>query len=146
MKIRKRRRGTAIVETRKGILVVSGRKKIFLLPGGGANKNESRWKAAARELREETRLHTKSSKYLFRHIGKVRKDYRGGYFQDYHTVVLLKTYGRAKPSDEIKYIAYYKPSSKIRLSETTKEIIDKYYEYKKNKYKNYFLGVSLNNS
>jgi hypothetical protein len=34
--VHRRRRGTAIVETPKGILVASERRKIFLLPGGGA--------------------------------------------------------------------------------------------------------------
>mgnify|MGYP001595728927 CR=1 FL=1 len=36
-----RRRGTAIVETEKGILVAAGRGK-FLLPGGNAKRSESR--------------------------------------------------------------------------------------------------------
>src|SRR3989344_4544949 len=62
-----RRRGTAIVDTPKGILVCSGRRKIFLLPGGGTERKskESRRKAAMRELREETGLKAYSSKYLF---------------------------------------------------------------------------------
>ena len=60
-----RKKGIAIVETRKGILVVSGNnKKIFGLPGGGADKGESRRRAASRELREETGLKTKSSKFF----------------------------------------------------------------------------------
>jgi len=41
-----RRRGTAIVETPNGILVVAGRSKKFMLPGGGAEKRESRKRAA----------------------------------------------------------------------------------------------------
>lgn len=37
LKISKRRRGTAIVETSKGIIIVAGKKaEYFLLPGGGA--------------------------------------------------------------------------------------------------------------
>ena len=45
-----RRKGVAIVHTNKGILVVSGRRKIFMLPGGGADRGESRRKATIREL------------------------------------------------------------------------------------------------
>lgn len=129
--VRKRRRGTAIVETSKGILVASGRKKVFLLPGGGANKGETRTKAAVRELREETGLKGYETKYLFRYVGKVHKDYRGGHFQDYHTVVLVKARGTPRPRDEVKYVDWYKPGSDIHISHTTREIIEKYYEYKK---------------
>lgn len=143
--VRYRRRGTAIVETSKGILVASGRKKIFLLPGGGSNKGETRTKAAIRELREETGLRGYSPKYLFSFIGKVHKDYRGGHFQDHHTVVLVKAKGHAKPRDEIRYIDYYKPGSNVRISHTTRQIIERYYEYKKNKEikKTSFIGKIL---
>jgi ADP-ribose pyrophosphatase YjhB (NUDIX family) len=51
-----RRRGTVIVEFPDGILVVSQESESFMLAGGGANKGESRRKAAMRELQEETRL------------------------------------------------------------------------------------------
>ncbi len=44
----KRRKGVAIVDTNKGILVVAGRSKKFILPGGGAKKWESRKKATIR--------------------------------------------------------------------------------------------------
>jgi 8-oxo-dGTP diphosphatase len=56
-----RRRGTAIVETKKGILVVSGHGKVFMLPGGAANHKESRLQAAIRELQEETGLVSRHS-------------------------------------------------------------------------------------
>jgi hypothetical protein len=62
--ISSRRRGTAIVDTKQGILVTAGRNKVFLLPGGGANQNESRTQAALRELREETGLKTIHVKFL----------------------------------------------------------------------------------
>jgi 8-oxo-dGTP diphosphatase len=50
----RRRRGTAIVDTPNGILVVSLDGSNFTLPGGGALRDESRREAAIRELMEET--------------------------------------------------------------------------------------------
>jgi len=49
--IKKRRRGTAIVETEQGILVTADRNKVFLLPGSEANKGEFRIETAMQELR-----------------------------------------------------------------------------------------------
>jgi len=130
-KVKKRRRGTAIVETQEGILVTAGRSKVFLLPGGGANRGESRIEAAMRELREETGLKPYYNKYLFRHVGKVHKSHGPGYFQDHHTVCLIKAHGTPSPRHEIKHIAFYKPGSGVRISGVTRAIIDKYYSYKK---------------
>jgi 8-oxo-dGTP diphosphatase len=130
MSIRKRRRGTAIVETPEGILVVSGRGKFYILPGGGANKGESRTEAAVRELKEETGLIATDVRFLFRHIGCVHKSYSGGYFEDHHTVCLIHASGIARPQNEIKYVGYYSPNSEIKISRTTKEIIDRFYEFK----------------
>ena len=122
-----RRRGTAIVETSQGILVVAGRSGLYLLPGGAAKKGESRTSAAIRELREETGLIATDIKYLFRHIGHSHESYSGGYFRDYHTVVLIHADEVPTPMDEIKYVNYYSPDSQIHVSRTTKEIIDRYY-------------------
>jgi len=129
--VKKRRRGTAIVETEEGIIVTAGRGKVFILPGGGANRGETRTKAAMRELREETGLKPYHAKYLFRHIGKVHKSHGHGYFQDHHTVCLVKATGVPRPHHETKYVAYYKPGSNIHISGVTREIIEKYYSYKK---------------
>jgi len=125
-----RRRGTAIVETPKGILVASGKRKLFLLPGGGAKKNESRKRAAIRELEEETSLQAYSWKYLFTYNepkynaeGKKRK------IRNLHKVFLIKTRGTPKPSHhDVTHIDYWKPRSKIKLSKSTKIIIEKYLE------------------
>ena len=125
-----RRRGTAIVETDKGILVTAGRSKVFLLPGGGADRHESRTQAAMRELREETGLKPLHAKFLFRHLGRVLKSHGHGYFQDHHTVVLIEAIGNPRPSHEIKYVDYYKPGSKLHISGVTKEILNKYYMWK----------------
>ena len=130
-KVSKRRRGTAIVETQEGILVTAGRSRIFLLPGGGANRGESRIEATVRELREEAGLKPYQVRYLFRHVGKVHKSHGHGYFQDYHTVCLVKARGEPSPRHEIKYVEYYRPGSGIRISGVTREIIERYYAYKK---------------
>lgn len=131
MRIKKRRRGTAIVETEKGILVTAGRNKVFLLPGGGAEKNETRMLAAKRELTEETGLRPYDVKYLFHHTGRLHKSHGYGYFRDYHTVCLVKGTGTPRPHHEIKYVEYYRPGSGIRISGVTREIIERYYAYKR---------------
>jgi 8-oxo-dGTP diphosphatase len=100
------------------------------LPGGGAANHESRTQAAIRELREETNLKPLYAKFLFRHLGRVLKSHGHGYFQDHHTVVLVEAIGTPRPSHKIKYIDFYKQGSNICLSVVTKEIIDKYYDWK----------------
>ncbi|MGH9919809.1 MAG: NUDIX domain-containing protein [Nitrososphaerales archaeon] len=60
-----RRRGTAIVESASGILVVSKDGRVFTLPGGGARPDESDGEAAIRELKEETGLDAVDLVYLF---------------------------------------------------------------------------------
>jgi len=129
--IKKRRRGTAIVEKEEGILVTAGRDKVFLLPGGKANRGESRIEAAMRELREETGLKPYYAKYLFRHRGRVSKSHGHGYFQDHHTVCLIKAHDTPSPRHEIKHVAFYKPGAGVCISGITNEIIEKYYNYKK---------------
>jgi 8-oxo-dGTP diphosphatase len=116
----KRRRGTAILETDKGILLTAMSRGTFLLPGGGANKGESRFRAAIRELEEETGLMANYAKIIFRHESHSHE----------HTVVLVKAKGTPKPKQEVKYIDYYKPEKNIKISKGTKDIIKKYYEWK----------------
>jgi len=121
----KRRKGVALVDTKKGILVVSGRSKIFSLPGGGANKGESRKHSAMRELREETGLYSKKRIYLFSYIGG-KWHTRKGSIRNHAKVFLIEAYGRARLRNEIKHIAYWKPGSNINISRTTRTIIEKY--------------------
>ena len=128
--MRHRRKGVALVESRKGILVVAGRRKIFTLPGGGADKGESRRHAAMRELREETGLKTKKRTYLFNYHGGKWHTKKGS-VKNHAKVFLINAYGHARPRHEIKYIAYWKPNSRIRISRRTQWIIDKYFEWKK---------------
>jgi 8-oxo-dGTP diphosphatase len=127
-RIHRRRRGTAIVETERGILVTASRSKKFMLPGGGANKRETRTIAAMRELLEETGLQPYYAKYLFHHKGKVHKY---GHYRDHHTVCLIKARGIPHPHHEIRYIEYYKPGSKINISTDTRDIIKRYFSYRK---------------
>lgn len=125
--VHSRRRGTAIVETPQGVLVVSESGKRYSLPGGGARGKESREDAAIRELSEETGLKTVDSFYLFEFKGGIHKDYRGGFFRDAHKVFRVKTVGDARPRKEIKHLAYYNGSN-VDLSYGTKKILDKYNE------------------
>jgi len=116
----KRRRGTAILETDKGILLTAMSGGTFLLPGGGVNKGESRFRAAIRELKEETGLMANYAKIIFGHESNSQE----------HTVVLVKARGTPKPKHEVKYIDFYKPGKNIKISQGTKDIIKKYYAWK----------------
>jgi len=131
--MRIRRKGVAIVESTKGILVVSGRSKVFALPGGGADRGESRRRAAIRELREETGLKAHSAKQISYYEGRVWRDHRKRRVQNHTKVYKVKAYGRARPRHEIKHIAWWKPTSRIRISQITKHLIDEYYKQKKSK-------------
>jgi 8-oxo-dGTP diphosphatase len=111
----KRRRGTAIIDTLRGILVVSHDNRTFYLPGGGAEKGESQKAAAIREIKEETSLETVACRFLFEYES----------FNDNHEVFLVETSGIAVPSSEIKYIDYFKGSN-LKVSNATWEILELY--------------------
>jgi 8-oxo-dGTP diphosphatase len=115
----KRRRGSVIVDTLRGILVVSHENRTFYLPGGGAEKGESYKAAAIRELKEETSLETVVCRFLF--------DYES--FNADHKVFLIEACGVAKPSSEIKYIDYF-TGSNLKVSNATWEILELYREMK----------------
>lgn len=130
-KIRKRRRGTAIVETSQGIILVAVKKaEYFLLPGGGAEPYESRKQAAIRELSEETGLKADSVTYLFTHIGATYQ-YKDKLVKNCHKVFLIKATGNPEPRNEIKQIKYYNPGDQTKLSQNTTAILEKYLSVKK---------------
>jgi 8-oxo-dGTP diphosphatase len=134
--VRYRRRGTAIVETDRGILLTAGRSGTpFILPGGGARRGESRFMAALRELTEETGLLPYAAEIIFKHKGKIRPTMSGRRkFQDHHTVCLVKATGFPRPGGgDANRISYYYPGCNIWISKTTKEILERYYEWKKNR-------------
>jgi len=125
-----RRRGTAVVESSEGFLVVSENGKLFLLPGGGARKGESRESAAIRELYEETGLRATQSTYLFSFKGRIHRSYNGkGHFRDMHKVFSIKTDGTVKPKGEIKYFAF-SHGDEPNLADSAKKIIAKYQSLK----------------
>lgn len=131
------RRGTAIVENNQGILLVAGKNKEFMLPGGQARSRETRSQTAMRELREETGLKSQYATPLFEYQGKYNA----------HTVIKVKSYGKLRPRNEIKYVAWYndKVQDNIKIAHSSQEIIKKYLEWKKEnsssfkRIKNYFL-------
>jgi len=112
-----RRRGTAIIDTPKGIFVVRQGRARYLLPGGGAKTGESRLEAAVRELREETGLIAYDVHFLF--------EYQKS------KVFLIKADGIPRPKHEISQIGYYMPDSTIPLLYNTKSIIENYWTMKK---------------
>jgi 8-oxo-dGTP diphosphatase len=132
-RVKYRRRGTAIVETNRGILLVAGNRGNYMLPGGGAERGESRFMAALRELSEETDLKPYYAEIIFKQLGKVNKSYGGGFFQDHHTVCVVNASGVPRAHDDAKRITYWVPGCRVRISTTTKEILERYYEWKKNK-------------
>lgn len=112
-----RRRGTAIVESQRGILVVThGNGGVYLLPGGGAREKEIQIIAAIRELKEETGLYPIEVRYLFTYL-KAK-------------VFVMTVKGTPRPCNEIKKIAWYRPGSHINISRNTRTIIDRYLQMK----------------
>lgn len=146
--VHRRRRGTAIVDSSHGVLVVSENGKLFSLPGGGASRRESREEAAKRELREETGLVAEKCTFLFRFVGRIHKDYKGGYYRDYHKVFLVTTNGTPAPCREIRHIAYF-DGSNVKVSPTSRRIIEKYGQLKASKLRHLplrcsYCGAKLN--
>jgi 8-oxo-dGTP diphosphatase len=120
-----RRRGTAIVDTDDGILVVSKDGRIFTLPGGGARPSESRHEAAIRELKEETGLDAVDLVYLFDFKGVMHEGTRGGFFRNAHKVFVVTARGTPEPRQEIKSVAYYNGTGP-KLTYSAQRIIERY--------------------
>lgn len=124
--IRVRRKGAVIFDSPRGILVVSTGNKKYILPGGGADRSESRKDAGIRKLYEETGMKVTSIKYLFGYIGDVWHTHSGRAVRNDAKVFLVTAEGNPKPKHDIKSVAFWKPGSKINLSVTTKKAIDRY--------------------
>lgn len=124
-RIRVRQRGTALVVTEAGILLVSEDGKRFSLPGGATERGEMRIQAAIRELREETGLRAYAVTYLFSHLGDIRK--RGSrYSRNHHKVFLIQAEGIPTPQQEIRAILFYRMGDNVKLTSSTERILTKY--------------------
>ncbi len=110
-----RRRGTTIIDTQKGIMVVTHDNYQYLLPGGSPKRGELQIQTAIRELREETGLRAYEVRYLFTHMAA--------------KVFLIRAEGMAEPKNEITHIGYYQKGSKLNVSNNTRLIIEKYWDY-----------------
>jgi 8-oxo-dGTP diphosphatase len=117
-----RRRGTAIVDTVRGILLVSNSNRLYILPGGGAKKGEDRMDAALRELKSETGLEPKSSKYLFSFDEPEDKKLR-----NLHKVYLVDVANDVpEASNGKRHVEYWHEGSKLKLGNSSRLIIDRY--------------------
>ncbi|GET41249.1 NUDIX domain-containing protein [Microseira wollei] len=127
-----RRRGTAIVETKAGILIVEESNGVYSLPGGGVHQGELTEAAAIRELREETCLEAVSTQFLFDHWGRLHSvDDRQR--QNQHAVFLIEAIGTPQPNDGIVSIRFYQPGDDVLLSQSARKIIEKYLTLKQEK-------------
>jgi len=117
-----RRRGTAIIDGDQGILLVSNSSRLFILPGGGAKKDESRMDAAVRELKAQTGFDVKSCRYLFSFDEPEDKKLR-----NLHKVFLVEVTGTSlKSPKDRRHIEYWHEGSKLKMGNSTKLIIDRY--------------------
>ena len=147
----KRPRGTAIIETEKGIVLHPGeRGEGYILPGGEIEtravralrgeigRGETPLAGTAREIFEELGIKGLEGKRLFKLRGKGISLYtRPGGRQKWYSKNIYEVFefgkfeGKIrKQQKEIKDIVYYKPGMDIRLSEDTRKILNRYFRIK----------------
>jgi len=146
----RRPRGTAIIETDKGIILCKDKRGEYILPGGEIEiaavkglegkkvRGESALEGTIREIYEELGLSPIKSRYLFKKEGSEISLYSlpGGrqhwWSKNIYSVFEFKVRGRPKlRSHEVKDIIYYKPGMKIKLSKDTEAILKRYFSLKK---------------
>lgn len=125
---RRRRRGTAIVETEDGILVNAMLRGPYILPGGATHRRETRLRAAIRELEEETHLRALAAVELFEYIGKPNRLFR---YQDHHKVVYIVATGTARRGGEVAYIDWYRDGSSLNVSGESVRVVSLYREFRR---------------
>jgi len=115
--MRIRRKGVALVQTSRGILMVrEHRNRDFSLPGGGTNHGESRRSACMRELQEETGLVPISAEYLCQYLGNPFKGaYGGGSIRNDVKVFVVQAKGEPIIKSEIEEIAWWTPGCGLSL-------------------------------
>ena len=147
----KRPRGTAIIETEKGIILHKGeRGEGYILPGGEIEtkavkalrgeigRGETPLAGTAREILEEFGIKGLKGKRLFKLRGKGVSLYsRPGGRQKWYSKNIYEVFefgkfeGRIrKQQKEIKDVVYYKPGMDTRLSEDTRKILNRYFKIK----------------
>jgi ADP-ribose pyrophosphatase YjhB (NUDIX family) len=114
--MRIRKKGVALVETDNGILMVreSGNDD-FSLPGGGADRGESRKSASMRELREETGMIPRSAEYLCSYLGDPFKGFHGDMLQNDVKVFVVQADGVPWAVHEIVEVAWWNPGCDLPL-------------------------------
>lgn len=118
--MKKRRRGTVVVESAAGIVLVRMKGGSFMLPGGQAEAVESRAQAAIRELKEEADLGALSVIQLFEHESKHYA----------HKVFYVVASGVPRPSSEIDEIAYFTPDFQGEIGFSSRRILEKFRQFK----------------
>ena len=125
------RRGTACVPTEKGILIIQERRGgHWYLPGGGARHHERSIKCATRELREETGVRGYNPQHLIDIMGKIHIDKKGRKYRTLYKVFVFDRIDSSIPRivSEIKGIGFYTPGSDFKLSNTTRKVLDTYFD------------------
>jgi 8-oxo-dGTP diphosphatase len=132
--MRNRRKGVALVETDKGVLVVRERgNRDFSLPGGGADRRETRRDASMRELKEETGMKPLSAEFLCDYKGNPFTGHGGERIQNDVKVFVVKAEGTPKTLHEIDEIAWWNPGSDLPLCKGLWRTLDAFDEYKRNR-------------